>query len=189
MGQPKLLLPVQGQPLIAHVIAAWKQAGLTPLVVVRPEDAALAKLCQECGADVLQPAVAPAEMKISVQLALRHLAQRVAPTDCDAWLLAPADMPGLSPAIIARLVAIHRRHASAPPDRAILVPTLQEKRGHPVLFPCSLAEQVHTLRADEGVKALLARHPVQEVPCDDCVSLESQAFADVDTPADYDRLK
>jgi molybdenum cofactor cytidylyltransferase len=31
MGEPKLLLPVNGRPLIAHTISAWLSAGLTPL--------------------------------------------------------------------------------------------------------------------------------------------------------------
>lgn len=188
MGQPKLLLPVHGQPLIAHVIAAWRQAGITPLVVIRPGDDELARACRALQAEVLQPALAPAEMKVSVQLALRHLAGRYAPGNTDAWLLAPADMPGLSPAIITRLVSLHRARVAALESPAVLVPTLSGKRGHPVLFPFSFAALVHQLGEKEGVKAILDRNPPSEIRCDDCVA-GPRAFLDVDTPADYDSIR
>jgi len=204
MGEPKLLLPVQGRPLIAHTIGAWLSAGLKPLVVIRPADEPLATACCKAGADVLQPAMAPAEMKISVQLALRAIAEQYQPGEHDCWLLAPADMPALSPAIIERLISLHRKAATS----EILVPTSWDRlpacqesatdttgckplprRGHPVLFPWPLAEQVHQLAANEGVKALLTRNPVREVPCDDLLAQSPSAFADIDTREDYDKLR
>ncbi|WP_425617405.1 NTP transferase domain-containing protein [Anatilimnocola sp. NA78] len=188
MGEPKLLLPVNGRPLIEHTISAWLTAGLKPLVVVRPADHALAIACRDAGADVLQPPVAPAEMKISVQLALQAIAENSQPTKHDCWLLAPADMPGLSPVIIQRLIAIHREAVTT----EILVPTSRKpipRRGHPVLFPWPLAEQVHQLAANEGVKALLARNKVREIACEDLLAQSPAAFEDVDTRADYDQLR
>ncbi len=181
-GVAKLLLPVQGVPLIAHTLAAWQAAGLVPLVVIRPSDDALAEVCHAYGAEVLRAETPPAEMKISVQLALKHLQRYSLPPNF-AWLLAPADMPRLSPAIIARLIDQH----AAAETKSILVPTICGKQGHPVLFPWSLASQVFELAANEGVKALLTRNPVREIACDDLARYEP--FVDVDTPVDYQQLR
>src|SRR3954447_6428415 len=44
MGTPKLLLPLAGRPLIAHVIEAWERSSVDRIVVViRPDDKALAE--------------------------------------------------------------------------------------------------------------------------------------------------
>jgi len=183
-GVAKLLLPVHGVPLIAHALAAWQASGLVPLVVVRPGDQQLAEACRSYGAEVLMAETPPAEMKVSVQLALSFL-QRYTPAADFAWLLAPADMPRLSPAIIGRLLDEHE--AASAEERTILVPTIFGKQGHPVLFPWSLAEQVFQLAENEGVKALLNRNPVREIACDDLAAREP--FADVDTPVDYQKLR
>lgn len=182
-GVAKLLLPLHGVPLIAHTLTAWQAAGISPLVVVRRGDQPLADVCRSYGAEVLQPETPPPEMKVSVQLALQYLQQRYRPAANFAWLLAPADMPRLSPAIIERLLTTKSGTAE------ILVPTIFDKQGHPVLFPWSFATQVFQLAANEGVKALLTRNPFREIACDDLVSAGSDAFCDVDTPLDYQRLR
>ncbi|QDU26376.1 Purine catabolism protein PucB [Anatilimnocola aggregata] len=188
MGEPKLLLPLQSKPLIAHTIDAWLTAGLKPLVVVRPNDEALVQVCRERGADVLQPQAPPSEMKVSVQLALQFLDGQFHPGEHDCWLIAPADMPRLSVAIIGRLLQLHCESVASH-STSILVPTIAGKHGHPVLFPWPLSAQVHQLGTNEGVKALLTRNPVREIPCDDLLAQGPQAFADIDTPADYQRFK
>lgn len=189
MGTPKLLLPLQGSPLIAHVITAWQASGLAPLVVVRPDDQPLIDVCRAYGAEVLIPSFPPPEMKVSVRLALEFLQQRYRPAADFAWLLAPADMPKLSPAIIERLLATHRLQLQQSASPPILVPTCGERRGHPVLFPWPMAAQVAALLPHEGVKALLTRNQVSEVPCADLLAASRAAFADVDTPADYECLR
>lgn len=188
MGSPKLLLPLHGSPLIAHTLIAWQTAGLAPLVVVRPDDQKLIAVCHAYGAEVLVPHAPPAEMKISVQLALAYLQQRYRPPADFAWLLAPADMPRLSPPIIERLLEQHVQNWSKTSSPPILVPTSAGTRGHPVLFPWSIAAQVFALAADEGVKALLARNEVREIACDDLLHQEAAAFVDIDTPGDYQAL-
>ena len=189
MGTPKLLLPLQGSPLIAHAITAWQSAGLVPLVVVRPSDQPLIAVCQAYGAEVLIPEGPPPEMKVSVQLALAYLQQRYRPPSDFAWLLAPADMPRLSPAIIERLLAAHRLQLQQTASPPILVPTSGERRGHPVLFPWPMATQLSSLGPFEGVKALLTRNQVNEVACDDLLAANQTAFVDVDSPADYAGLR
>jgi molybdenum cofactor cytidylyltransferase len=187
MGQPKLLLPVRGKPLVAHTIEAWLAAGLKPFVIVRQGDAELADVCRACGAAVIQPQVDPPEMKASVLMALEHVANHVDPQAHDAWLLAPADMPELSVEIIRALLSQHEAQVQNSNSGTILVPTLAGKRGHPVLFPWLLANEVATLAADEGINALLERYPFEEISCNHLP--HDNPFADVDTPTDYERYR
>jgi len=180
MGTPKLLLPWRGSTVIEHVLAAWQAAGVTRRVVVtHHDDIELAQLACAAGADVVTPPIPPPDMKASVWAALEYLIEREHPTPDDAWLLAPADMPRLDATVIRILLEAARQHPGA-----ILVPTLQGQRGHPVLFRFSMAEAVRTLSEPEGVNQLLGRFPVMEVPVADQTILN-----DLDTPDDYEKLK
>jgi molybdenum cofactor cytidylyltransferase len=185
MGVPKLLLPVRGGTMIERTLAAWKGSKADRIVVVvRPDDHELEILCRSHGADVVVPPVAPPEMKDSVQHGLRYIEANFAPTADDAWLLAPADMPNLSHRVINALIS-----ASTQSRDAILPPTLDGKRGHPVLFPWTLAAEVFSLSTSEGLNVLRQRHKSREVPCDTVEPAGISAFGDIDTPEDYQRLK
>jgi len=197
MGQAKLKMPWGAMTVVEQVVAAWRRSGVNHVVaVVRSGDAELARLCDQAGAIVVVPETPPPEMKDSVIAALDAIATRFEPRDDDAWLLAPADMPRLSSLVIDVLLDEH-----CPSHPAILVPTTilgpthlpqtnrppppdrGVKRGHPVLFPWPLAQDVARLGEDEGVNALLAREPVREVAV-----AEPSILDDLDTLDDYRRL-
>lgn len=184
MGEPKLLMPIDGKPLIQHTLAAWKQAGVTrTIVVVRPNDAPLVQLLRGDDVDVVVPPIAPSDMKASIRFGIEHIAARYQPEPGDSWLVAPADMPALSPAIICELLRVAADYS----DR-IGIPTLSGKHGHPVLLPWSLAAHVAMLAADEGLHALIERNDPLFVACDAFVTSEAPAFADIDTPGDLARF-
>lgn len=178
MGVHKLLLPLAGRPLVEFALAAWSGSRVTRAVfVVRPDDAELAACCRRFRVDIVIPQQPPADMKQSARLALDHLEATYAPADDDALLLAPADLPGLSPTIVDR--AIREYEATRP---HAVVPTFRGKRGHPLVLPWSRAWEIHALPPHEGVNALVARIPVRELDW-----LLSQVVDDVDTMADYAR--
>lgn len=180
MGQPKLLLDFRGQTIIETVLDAWLASSVDrTLVVVHPDDHALADVCEKKGATVIVPQEPPPHMKDSVLAGLDYLSSRCQPKPESVWLLAPADMPTLSSRVIDAVLSAHD-----PEHPRILVATRQKKRGHPVLFPWPLAGEVARLGPEEGLNQLVGRHDVQEVP----VSEECIHF-DVDTPEDYERLR
>jgi molybdenum cofactor cytidylyltransferase len=179
MGRPKLLLPVAGSTVIETVIAAWQQGGVEQVVIVcRGDDQALIDLCRSAQALVVCPDAPPPNMKDSVSSALREIEARFQPGSDAAWLLAPADLPHLAASVIRKLVAEHD-----PRHPRILVPSHAGRRGHPVLFPWSLAEEVHRLGDDQGVNVLLQRHPVTEIDAG-----AEGLPRDLDTPEDYEQL-
>ena len=185
MGAPKLLLPWDGRTMIEKTLTAWRTSRVEEvIVIVRPDDGELADCCRASGADVVVPSIAPPEMKDSVQHGLKHLEAKFAPVADDAWLLAPADMPNLSHHVIDALVSAHN-----PNQPEILVPTLESKRGHPVLFPWTLAAEVFSLAPRGGLNVLRQRHASREIPCDSMELAGGSVFDDIDTPQDYQRLR
>lgn len=185
MGQPKLLMRLGDRPLIVHTIEAWQRSRVDRvLVVVRPGDEALADIIRAVEAELVVPPSPPPDMKASVQAALRHINSHLAPAPEDAFLVAPADMPRLSAAVIDRLIDEHRTHG----DSSILVPVISGRRGHPVLFPWTFAAEVHRLAADEGLNAIVERQSPRLIPCEDLVPAHEYPFADIDTPEDFRRL-
>lgn len=184
MGRPKLLLPLAGRPLVLHTLAAWQASRVERIVVVvRPDDEGLAKVIRSTGAEVVTPPAAPPDMKASLGYGLAHIEQQFHPTADDAWLVAPADMPGLSPRIIDALIADFAAHPGQP-----IIPTLAGRRGHPVLLPWPLAAELAELPASEGLNALIDRNDPKLLPCDHLEPLPAATFADIDTPDDLRRF-
>ena len=146
--------------MIARVIAALRQGGADPVVVVVPPAEvpgapALAAEAAQAGACVVVAERPPPDMRASVERGLDHLAQ-MATSPPATFLLAPGDSPGISAELVARIVA----RARAEPD-AIVIPQSQGRRGHPIALPWSLAAEIRSLPGDVGINALVARHAAQ----------------------------
>ncbi len=191
IGRPKLLLPLaDGRVLIDHVLAAWRASTIDEIVVVmRQDDAPLAERCQGPRTTIVQPDVDPPDMKASIAAGIDYLRDSRRPAADDAWLVAPADMPMLSAGAIDAVIAAYQQQLAAR-DAAhpnlplqIVVPHHAGRRGHPVLLPWSIATEVAALGPDEGLKQLIARHPLLTIDVPDVGIL-----TDVDTPEDYTRL-
>lgn len=184
MGRPKLLLPwtdADGsqQTILGRVLATWRSMGPAAVVLVaHPDDADVAAVGREAGAEVVRPAVPPPDMKASIVAALEHLELHHHPAPADVWLTAPADLPQLSASVIERLLQSYDRNLPQ-----IIRPVHAGRFGHPSLLPWSTAAEVGTIPTNRGLDYLFERLPFR--------SIESGAAclaADVDTPDDYRRL-
>jgi molybdenum cofactor cytidylyltransferase len=180
MGRPKLTLPIQGRALIARVVEALRGGGADPVIVVAPprEAPGAADLIDEAegvGAWVVVPPGFTADMRASIVLGLGVLAG----IEAVGILLAPGDSPGLTASLVARVVGRGRAEPGA-----IVAPTFEGRRGHPVWLPADLAAAIERLPAGVGVNALLAANEdrIVAVEADD-----AGALADLDTPDDYRR--
>lgn len=180
MGQPKLLLPWGEKNVIETVIGLWKASHVDRvLVVVHPSNHRLADCCQSAGAEVVKPATPPPDMRASLCEGLKAIQSKASPDARDVFLVAPADVPSLSPQVINLLLSTHR-----PEQPAILVPTHGGKHGHPVLLPWRIWEEVLQLPETAGLNSLFSKHAVVEV-----ASSAAGIPQDIDTPDDYDRLR
>jgi molybdenum cofactor cytidylyltransferase len=186
MGRPKLLLPWGNSTVIDHVLAAWRASRVDQIVLVHdPADRELADRATACGAIAAACSPPPPEMKDSVWHGLGVLERAFHPLDEDAWLVAPADVPGLSTRVIDRLIDAYAASVGTPDGCCIRAPRRGAKGGHPVLFPWPLAAEVRRLAADEGLNTLIARHRVEYLEIDE----QDACGDDLDTPADYERLR
>lgn len=186
LGGAKLLLPWRGRPLIEHALAAWRAASLDGLiVVVRPDDTDLARFLASLDVEVVTPETPPPDMKASISYGLAHLERRHSPQPADAWLMAPADLPTISTAVIEALLASWRGEGDSTGacSSSILVPTHWGKRGHPVLLGWSLAARVAEIPSDRGLDHLFERFPPQEIELGPLANPP-----DIDTPEDYSKL-
>lgn len=179
MGTAKLLLPWGDSTVIESVIVAWQKSRVDGvLVVVSPQNEALAATCRGAGATVVVPATPPDDMKGSIQAAVARLREAESLGRDDCILIAPADMPWLEPATIDRILDEFGR---APGE--IVIATHEARRGHPIVLPWSLAEEVRRLGEHETLKTVIERHRSRTVACNATV------LGDLDTPEDYESAR
>jgi molybdenum cofactor cytidylyltransferase len=103
------------------------------------------------------------------------------PSDADGVLVCLGDMPAVTAAAIAKLVAAF----NPTEERAIIVPMFAGKRGNPVLFARAFINEMRAAEGEAGARSLLSQHAdaVYEVETD------AGVLADADTPAAFAALK
>ena len=180
MGRPKLLMPWGTGCVIDHVLQAWCCSQVSKVVItVRADDEQLLQQSAQHDVEVVAVDPPPPDMKASVQRALEYLRGCYQPQSTDVWLLAPADMPGLTSELIDYLLNAHQ-----PQQPQIIAPQVDSRKGHPVLFPWDLAAAVDQLGPAEGIRELWKRHSGRTICWQDDRPLE-----DMDTWQDYQRLQ
>jgi CTP:molybdopterin cytidylyltransferase MocA len=181
MGVSKALLPCppDGGPLVRRVARALAEGGASPVfAVVAPGaggEAVAAALAGEPGVVVAVNPDPDRGMLSSVQAGLAYA------LPADAFLVCPCDLPRLEPRHVRAVLETGR----AQPD-IIVAPAFGGKRGHPTLFPASLASEIMALDPTAfGLNEILRRHAalVVEVP-----QLDDAVLRDADTPDEWREL-
>lgn len=181
MGRPKLALPWGDRTVIEHVVATLRVGGVDHvLVVIGPHVPELIPLASAAGAAVLALTEPTPDMRTTVERGLAHLADVHHPQPEDCWLLAPGDHPGFTAATVRRLL-----DAAIRSPASILVPVWQGKRGHPTVLRWMHTAGIRELLPNEGINSYLRRHADQSDLLD---VTDAGICANLDTPADYDRL-
>jgi len=175
MGGPnKLLLPVNGVPLVTRAAQALVGAGLSPVVVVLGRDAGqVAQALEALPVRTIRNPDWRQGMGTSLAVGVSALGP-----ETEAVVVSLGDLFALQAGTVARLVETFEGSS-----RGIALPTFQGRRGHPVIFDLSrYRRRLLSLSGDQGARALLAEAPedVLELAVDDPGTVQ-----DVDTPADY----
>jgi molybdenum cofactor cytidylyltransferase len=175
MGGPnKLVLPLAGRPIVDHVVAAAQASQAERIVVVTGHEAdrVSAALAGRTVTFIDNPDHADG-LSTSLRAGLAAVEE-----EADAVVVLLGDMPRVTAATIDRLIA-----AYAPVEgRSICVPTVDGRRGNPILWDRAFLTEMSRIEGDAGARALLERHAdvVCEVPMADPATL-----IDVDTPDAY----
>ena len=183
MGALKPLLEVEGRPLLAWAIAAFKEAGVDDVVVVaghrRDEVAAAA---EAAGARVLTNAEYDSGMFSSLRVGVLGLDDAAG-----RFFVLPADMPLVRPETIGRLVRQGRAARTSDGSRVeVAIPEHGGIPGHPPLLAASLRRDIRAAEPPGGLRELLDARAAAtaRVPVDDLGVL-----LDADTPDDLARLR
>ena len=180
MGTQKLLLLLHGQPVIAGIVDEVRRSPVERIFVVVGRDAPQVEQALAGRNVTFIPNPNPnGDMLSSVRCGLRAL-----PAECEAVLVVLGDQPGITSALIERLVRVFRASAGSSPNRSIVVPTHSNRRGHPLLFAAKYRDEILTGFDGVGLHGLLKAHTgeVLELPVSEPAVLE-----DLDTPEDYQR--
>ncbi len=177
LGKPKAFLSWQGTTLLRRAAAELAAAVSPVLVVVPPKAAPYARELAGLGVQIVINRFPERGVGHSIAVAARALA-RFAP-DAAGLLVLHVDQPLVGRDLLRRLIAA----AGSRPDRAAACADAAGTLGPPTLFPPSFFPDLAVLDGDRGARALLERDRARLA-----VLRADEAFVDLDTPADYERL-
>jgi molybdenum cofactor cytidylyltransferase len=182
MGTAKQLLDVGGRTMLEAVLDPLASVSIAGVAVVLHSGLAdQIDLTGVPGAFIARNDDENSEMIDSVRIGLRAWQQRTALGDDDGFLILPADHPGVAAADIEACLAAYRRT----PTR-IVIATRAGRRGHPLVFGACYVSVVQADLCDSGLNQLSRAHAnaVELVACESV-----GVTRDIDTPADWDRLR
>lgn len=181
MGQPKQLLPLDGRPLLQHVIDAAAASRLGEIVVVLGHEAAA----------VRQAIRLPARARLVVndryadgQSGSLACGLAAAGSDPVAAAVLLGDQPRVGPTLIDTILAAFLAGTSAAVRPVWRDRSDRARPGHPVVLARRVWADVARLTGDRGARALFETHPdwVREL------AIAGDPPADIDEPCDYRQM-
>lgn len=158
-GRHKLLLPLGGQAVLAHVVAATLASEARPVVIVLGHQAELvrASIDAYAGYPALTIVENPAYqqgMSGSLRLGLQTLlAEQSFGQQPAGALIVLGDQPLMTAQVLDRLIATRETTG-----KAIVAPLYDGKRGNPVLFDARLFPELLNVTGDEGGRRVVEQH-------------------------------
>jgi molybdenum cofactor cytidylyltransferase len=152
MGSPKALLAYQGRPFLEHLLEVTVHPKISARRVVLGAHAEpIAKSIALAGDEIVINEDWEKGQLSSIQAAIRSFPERT-----DGLLLCLIDHPLISSALVNDL--IEHFYVSA---ENIVLPTYEGRRGHPVIFPASLYQELLQAPVDKGARAVVWAHAAQ----------------------------
>jgi molybdenum cofactor cytidylyltransferase len=159
MGSPKALLAYQGRPFLEHLLA----------ITVHPKTS-VRRVVLGAHAEPIAKTIALAADEIVInddwekgQLSSIQAAIRSLPAGTEGLLLCLIDHPLISGNLVNELIEQFYLKREK-----IVLPVYRGRRGHPVIFPAALYEELLRAPLDKGARAVVWAHAadVLEVPTD-----------------------
>ncbi len=171
MGSNKLLADLDGKPLLRHAVEAAIASHANPVIVVTGKDADAVKVSLR-GLNVAF--VNNPDFAKGLSSSLR-VGVNAVPQTSDGALIVLGDMPGVSHALLDKLIA-----AFDPiEDRAICVATRHGKQGNPVLWARRFFPEIAVIEGDVGARNLIGVYG--ELVCE-VEATDDGPLTDIDTP-------
>lgn len=174
MGRQKLLLQLQGKPVVRWSIELIVSHVEDVVVVTGPEDTAIRQALEGLA---VRFAVNPRPQDgQGTSIAAGVAALKPWTT---AALIALGDQPRMPTVVVPALLDAFRRSG-----KAIVAPVYQGVQGTPVLFSSEVFGELRALTGDAGARAVVKVNPERV----EAVAFDLAMPPDVDTPEDYAKL-
>lgn len=176
MGQPKLLLPWNGVPLVRHVTQIALGSRLDQVIVVTGHRVAhVSAALSDLPLQLVHNEAFLDGQSTSLRAGIAALS-----VETEAAVVLLADQPLLRSTTIDALIDCYRQH-----QPLIVVPRYAGKRGNPVLFARELFPALQMISGDQGARQVIREHQDQVQWLD---TTDEGVVLDVDTPDMYQRL-
>jgi molybdenum cofactor cytidylyltransferase len=150
MGSPKALLAYQGRPFLEHLLAVTVHPKIGfRRVVLGAHAEPIAKSIALAADEIVINADWESGQLSSIQAAIRSL-----PDGTNGLLLSLIDHPLISSTLVHELIEVFYASSCA----KIVLPLYEGRRGHPVIFPASLYQELLQAPADKGARAVVWAH-------------------------------
>lgn len=173
-GSQKLVVPLNGQPLVRHAAQVLIAATDAVTAVVGND----ADLVQAALNDLRVAVVENRDWATGLASSLR-CGIAALPADAEAVVIALGDQPGIDPGVIRSVVARWRAGGST-----IVATRYAGVQGHPVLFDRSVFGELLALGGDRGAKPVIERAGGRVA----FVDVAAPAPGDIDTPDDLSMI-
>ena len=172
----KLITPWRGKSLLEFVCeAATTSECSTTIVVTGHQQAQVTEKAGQFGVLLTHNPDYRSGMASSIRQGIL-MAQD---NEADGVLVLLGDMPGITSAMINKMIAAAQNNA---PD-AIIIATCEGKRGNPLLWPKTYFDQLLSLEGDQGARQIIARYNDQIVE----LELGAGVLFDLDTPEAFQK--
>jgi molybdenum cofactor cytidylyltransferase len=177
LGQPKQLLRFRGKSLVHHIVAAARQAGCSPVIVVIGSDSEkVIDGLQSTSAVIVENENWQRGIGSSIRAGVQGLIH-YAP-EIDAVVLLVCDQPGANADTIRNLIKLREET-----KKSIVASYYADTLGVPAFFDRSLFDELLSLGNEAGAKSIILRNR-------ECVAQLAfpEGAIDIDTWEDWEKL-
>jgi molybdenum cofactor cytidylyltransferase len=177
VGGNKALLEIGGVTFLAKVVTALKAIESDPIVVVGGANYhEVEKLATKLEIGFAYNDKWQSGQFSSLIAGLKYLKKKP-----PAVLIALVDHPLVKSETCSKLIKMSSQH-----PQAIIIPTHESRRGHPIIIPGNLIPEIIEADENSNLRVIINNHQkeILELPVDD-----SGILKDIDTKADFEDIK
>ncbi|SPH17863.1 Molybdenum cofactor guanylyltransferase [Defluviimonas aquaemixtae] len=172
-GADKLLMEIDGEPILRRTAAMAKATG-AQVIVTLPNSGPMLPARRTALMGLSVRALEIGDYHDGMAASLRAGARAVGPVE-GLMVLLP-DMPDVTPEDLGKLIAVFAED----PTRPVRATAEDGTEGHPVIFPRRLFQEMSVLTGDRGGRVILDEENVRF-----CALSGRNAVIDLDTPEDW----
>jgi CTP:molybdopterin cytidylyltransferase MocA len=181
MGRPKALLSMgpSGESFLDRIVSVLRDGGVEEIVVVLGRDADTIRAGVAFGSRPVRfvDNPRPEEGQLSSLLAGLRAIDR---PGVRAALVTLIDLPLVTSDTVRSILTAYRQGGAA-----IVRPARAGRHGHPVIFDRTLFQELQHADPESGARSVIHAH---DADIRDVEAADEGVFADIDTPADYQRF-